>query len=384
MNFIVSDGLKKSKELQMKVRSFFIISLFLLSCSLDAKDKKILEPNPNINTEKIVEVKGIPWGLEFISPEEFIVTLKEGKIFTYNIKTKNLKAVKGGPLSSVHGQGGLLDIMLHPDFKTNFLVFFSYTKKMDDLYTTAIATGELRNNEITKIKDIFVANNPNKNHIHFGSRIVHDGNGHLFFTVGDRGERKLAQSLQADQGKVHRIYLDGSIPKDNPFFNQEKVQKTIWSFGHRNPQGLVYDFKNKILYEQEHGPRGGDEINIVVKGKNYGWPEVTFGREYHGPRISKFTTKKGYQDPIYQFTPSIAPSGLELYTGDKFPDLKGTLLSGALAYTHFNVLHIKDLKNMTETRYFENLKERVRDIKQSPTGDLYFSTDSGKIYRLSF
>lgn len=360
----------------------FIVGIALLGCTSSyAQNSAGRVPN-TYKASLIAKIEGIPWGLEFKNQDEIFITQKEGKVFSYNLKAKSLNEIKGAPASVVHGQGGLLDLMLHPDFTKNSILYFSYTKKVGDHFSTAIAMGQLEGNEIKNLRDIFVANNASKNGVHFGSRIVHDGNGHLFFSVGDRGERGLAQKLDADQGKIHRMTLEGQTPSDNPFVKNRQARKTIWSWGHRNPQGLVYDFKNKILYEHEHGPRGGDEINIVVKGKNYGWPLVTFGKEYYGPKISKYTSKRGFEDPLYQYTPSIAPSGLEFYTGDVYPEFKGQLFLGALAYTHLNVLDIRNPKKITETRLFRDLKERVRDVKQSPNGEVYYTTDSGGIYKL--
>lgn len=332
--------------------------------------------------DKVTQVEGIPWSIEFKNPEEMFIAVKEGKLILYNLKTKTSKEIKGAPASQVHGQGGLLDIMLHPDFAKNSKMYFSYTKKVGDAFTTAVALGQIVNDEVKDLKDLFVANPANKNGVHFGSRIVHDGEGYIYFSVGDRGERDLAQKLEVDQGKIHRLTLDGKTPSDNPFVKNKSARKTIWSWGHRNPQGMVYDFKNKILYEHEHGPRGGDEINIIKKGKNYGWPLVTFGKEYYGPKISNHTSKKGFEDPIYQYTPSIAPSGLELYTGQDLSGITNKLVLGALAYTHVNVLNISDLKNVSELRLFRDKKERVRDVKQSPNQKLYYTTDSGNVYRI--
>lgn len=363
--------------------SYIIVSLMTM-WGLSVHGKESVKPKEQINYKvtPVTQVKGIPWGIEFKNESELFISMKDGRLFLYNIKSKALQDIKGTPKSKVHGQGGLLDIMLHPEFAKNSRIYFSYTKEIEGNFTTALAFGTLANNEVKNLKEFFVANHASKNSIHFGSRIVHDGK-YIYFSVGDRGERDRAQSLDADQGKIHRMTLEGQTPEDNPFVKNKQARKTIWSFGHRNPQGLVYDLKNKILYEHEHGPRGGDEVNIIEKGKNYGWPVVTFGREYYGPKISKHTSLKGYVDPIYQYTPSIAPSGLEFYTGTKFPEWTGKLILGALAYTHLNVLDIKDRTNIKEQRLFQDRNERVRDVKQSPSGDLYYSTDNGQIYKLT-
>lgn len=366
----------------MKIILSILIPFFSFHLQADPS-KKNKDSKTTLKSELLTKVDGIPWGIEFIDQDQIIMTLKEGKILIYNIKTKKLDEVKAKIPSELYGQGGLLDLMLHPEFNKNKIIYFSYSKKVNDEYTTVIAHGVLKNNELVDIKEIFTANNPNTNSHHFGSRLAHDGKGHLFFTVGDRGKRDLAQSLEADQGKVHRILLDGSIPKNNPYYKTSGARKSIWSYGHRNLQGLKFDDKTQKLFEQEHGPKGGDEINVIQSGKNYGWPVVTYGKEYSGLTISEQTQKKGIENPLYYYVPSIAPSGLELYRGDKIKSLNGKLISGALVLTHLNVLDISSSKKPVETRYFESLQERVRDVKQGPDGYLYFSTDSGKIYKVS-
>jgi glucose/arabinose dehydrogenase len=365
------------------LNKFFIFGSMMILCSgfSSSRGADLKTPEENkLKAELIVKLKDAPWAIEFTDEDTALITLKKGDLLRLDLKTKKTSKINGAPASTIYGQGGLLDLMLHPDFDKNKTLYFSYTKKVVGGYTTAVAKGVLEKNAIKNLKEFFVANNPSTKSQHFGSRMVHDGKGHLYFTMGERGVRDLAQDLAADQGKVHRLKLDGSTPKDNPFFNKKNAQKTIWSYGHRNPQGLVYDFKKNLLYEQEHGPKGGDEINIILKGANYGWPKVTYGKEYYGPKISDFKTKKGFEDPLYQFTPSIAPSSLELYKGGDISFLNNKLISGALALTHLNVLDISDEKSIKEFRYFDDMDERVRDVKQSPKGALYFLTDSGGVY----
>lgn len=325
---------------------------------------------------------GIIWSIEFLSNNEIIFSEKAGKLKIFNLKTKKVNPIANPPKSHAHGQGGLLDIMLHPEFPKNKTIYFSYTKKVGTKYTTAVSKGIWSQSKITNLNEIFVANNASTKELHFGSRLTSDGQ-FLFFSVGDRGTRENAQDLSADPGKIHRLNLDGSTPKDNPFYNQKKAQKSIWSYGHRNPQGLVYDQQTNTLWEQEHGPRGGDEINWIEKGANYGWPVITYGKEYYGPSIGEGTHKKGMKQPIYHYTPSIAPCGLDIYHGDKFPQWKGDLFSGALKLMHINHLNIKNKKAIKETRLAKNLHKRIRDIKQGPDDLIYFSTDSGEIYRLT-
>ena len=197
------------------------------------------------------------------------------------------------------------------------------------------------------------------------------------------GEGELSQSLESHNGKVIRIHKNGGIPKDNPFVGKQGALPEIYSYGHRNPQGLDFDSKTGELFEQEHGPRGGDEINLVKPAKNYGWPVITYGREYYGPSIGEGTAKAGMEQPLYFFVPSIAPSGLVVYRGDKYPELDGAFISGALVLRHLNILLPTDKGRYRELRLFEDLKERIRNVELSPDGFVYFSSDSGRIYRLT-
>ena len=210
-----------------------------------------------------------------------------------------------------------------------------------------------------------------------------DKEGYLFISIGDRGVRNESQSLKAHMGKIIRIHQDGRVPKDNPFFETKGALKEIWSFGHRNAQGLAFDPMSGDLYEQEHGPRGGDEINKIEKGANYGWPVITYGKEYWGPSIGEGKKKKGMKQPLKYWVPSIAPCGLSFYSGKKFPDWKGSLFSGALRGKHLNRLTFKNGKIVSEERLLNELGFRVRNVKEGPTGLLYLSVDQGKILRIA-
>ena len=220
---------------------------------------------------------------------------------------------------------------------------------------------------------------------HYGSRITFDDENHIYFSVGDRGVRPNAQNLSNHAGSILRLNLDGSIPKDNPFVNKKNILPEIYSYGHRNPQGLFYDKISKTLFSIEHGPRGGDEINIIKKGLNYGWPVISYGKEYWNPfPVGVGTHKEGMEQPIQVYIPSIAPSSLIVYRGKMFEKWDGNILSGALKLTHVNRIVVnKKNKVIKENRILENLNERIRDIIQDKKGKIYISTDSGNIYSLS-
>jgi glucose/arabinose dehydrogenase len=217
---------------------------------------------------------------------------------------------------------------------------------------------------------------------HFGSRIAFDEKGHVYFGVGDRGERFTSQDLTNHAGGVMRLFRDGRVPQDNPFYRRPGVPPEIWSYGHRNPQGMAYDQTHKRLWLIEHGPRGGDEINLVLPGHNYGWPVISYGKEYWGPvSVGEGTHREGMEQPIKQYTPSIAPGSLLLYTGNSFPAWRGNLFAGALKLQHINRVTLDPQgKAIGEERLLTELDERIRALAQAPQGWLYFSTDSGKIY----
>lgn len=330
----------------------------------------------------LIKNQGVIWGFAFLSEKKIIFTEREGKIKILNLEDNKVTEVTGAPKVFVRGQGGLLDIELDTDFINTKYLFLTYSiETAPKRYTTALARARLNNDKIENLQELFRAEPANSNTHHFGSRIQFDEKSFLFFTVGERGERHEAQDLKTHLGKVLRINKDGSVPKDNPFYGKPGLRGEIWSYGHRNPQGLFYDRESKTLYEQEHGPRGGDEINRIEKGKNYGWPVITYGREYYGPKIGEGTQKAGMEQPIYQYTPSIAPSGLILYRGSRYTGWNGSFLSGALVSLHLNRLY-KGGTSYKEDHLFQDLRKRIRCVKQSPDGFIYFSTDSGEIFKI--
>ena len=323
----------------------------------------------------------IPWGIVDLG-DELLLNERTGLIKRFNKKTKKINIVTGGPSVFARGQGGLLDIKLDPNFNKNKRIYLSYSKSVGENKTTAVGFGTYKNGKLESFKDIFVAVGTADKRIHFGSRITFDEKGFLYLSVGDRGFRDNAQDLKNHFGKIIRIKRDGSVPKDNPFVDVKTALPEIWSYGHRNPQGLFYDLEEKVLYEMEHGPRGGDEINIVKKGANYGWPIISYGKEYMLPMaVGESTHKKGMEQPIKYYDPSIAPSDLGLYKGDKYPELKGTLISGALKLTHINSYNPKTKK---EIRIFESEDRRVRSILFDKDGNIIFGTDDGEIFTLVY
>jgi glucose/arabinose dehydrogenase len=298
--------------------------------------------------EKVTEGLGIPWGMAFVSNTQLLITEREGRIKLLETKTNSLTSLQGAPDVLADGQGGLLDVAMPPDFTAGDWIYFTFVRNKDDYGVTVLAR--------------------EKNHVYFG--------------VGDRGKRPNSQDRTNHAGSVMRLYRDGRIPQDNPFNQRNDVLPEIWSYGHRNPQGMAYDYTNKRLWLIEHGPRGGDEINLILPGRNYGWPVISYGKEYWGPMaVGEGTHREGMEQPIKQYTPSIAPGSLLLYSGKAFPAWRGNLFAGALKLRHINRVTLnKEGNAIAEERLLTNLDERIRALIESPQGWLYFSTDSGKVY----
>lgn len=323
-----------------------------------------------------------PWGMAFLPDGRALVTERAGEIRI--IKDGKLldEKIQGVPPVYAHGQGGLMDIQLHPDYDKNGWIYLSYSKQVADSGGTVIARAKLEGNNLTNLEELFQALPLSKSEVHFGSRIVFDGNGYMFFTSGERGKKENAQDLTNHLGKVLRLHDDGKVPSDNPFVSTIGAKSEIWSYGHRSLQGLYYDKETGILWEHEHGPRGGDELNIVEKGKNYGWPVITYGINYDSTIITDITEKEGMEQPIRYWVPSIAPCGLTMVTSDKYPNWKGNLLVGALAHQLVARVEVTDRKFVKEEKLLEKIG-RVRVVTQSPDGYIYVAMENpGKIVRL--
>lgn len=341
--------------------------------------------------EHIVSIDGILWGMDFLPDGTALVTQKDGKL--WHIRDNKADEVKGIPEVWDHGQGGLLDVQIHPDYAQNAWVYLSYAENngaregMRSAGMTAIARGKIIDGKWQQGSVIYRF--PDELHnsagAHFGSRIVFK-DGLLYFSIGDRGRMQEAQDLSRPNGKIHRITPEGKIPKDNPFVNTEGALPSIWSYGNRNPQGLAFHPVTGDLWETEHGPRGGDELNVIESGHNYGWPKVTFGINYNGKPISGMTHAEGISPPATYWTPSIAIAGMDFYTGQAFPKWQNHLFLGGMRAEE--LYRIKtDGKNVAEQELILKDAGRVRDVINGPDGYLYLllndrGTNSGKVVRL--
>ncbi len=325
---------------------------------------------------------GVPWGMTFISANEILFTERQGRAGILNVVTGKIKPVSGLPAVFVKGQGGLLDVAVPADYQQQGWIYFTYSKNVNGQGATTLARARLKNDKLQQWTDLLVTRSTTSKGHHFGSRIAFDDQGYVYFGVGDRGVRPNGQDLTTHAGSILRLKRDGQVPSDNPFVKNTNALPEIWSYGHRNPQGLFWDNIHKRLWEIEHGPRGGDEINLIEKGKNYGWPVISYGQEYWGPvAVGESTHKQGMMQPVKYYVPSIAPGSLLVYSGDAFPEWKGNLLAGALKLQHLNRITLDENgKAQDEDRLLEDLGERIRALTQSPEGWIYLSTDSGKIF----
>ncbi|MBM1144284.1 PQQ-dependent sugar dehydrogenase [Alcanivorax sp. ZXX171] len=334
----------------------------------------------------LVEGLAHPWSLAFLPDGEWLITERRGTLRRVVDGALRSEPVSGVPEVVAKGQGGLFDVLPHPDFADNQRLYLSYAKPCDGGgATTAVGQGRYRDGALEDFQDLFVAESACTDTAkHFGGRIIIDADGYLFLTVGDRGQRERAQDNGEHGGSVLRLHDDGRVPEDNPLVDNTGAQPEIWSWGHRNPQGLALHPDTGEPWLNEHGPRGGDEINRVEAGVNYGWPVITYGKEYYGPSIGQ-EKKDGYAQPLHYWVPSIAPSGLAFVTSERYPDWHGDVLSGALKLTHLNRVRFNGTEAVAELRYLNERSERIRDVRQGPDGHLYLLTDSpdGALLRLN-
>ena len=361
-----------------------IVVLCFVSLAIQAKPIIVYSEGMTLRVEQVSAELGIPWGLCFISANHLLVTDRSGPIRRVDIDTGQATLLKNVPEVLAEGQGGMLDVAISPRFKKDGWIYFTYVKNIDGLGATVLARAKLAADTFTDWQELLLTQSVTTKTRHYGSRIAFDDNGHVYFSVGDRGVRDNAQNLTNHAGSIMRLNLDGSVPDDNPYKQDKKFLPEVWSYGHRNPQGLSYDSETKRLWSIEHGTRGGDEINLIQSGANYGWPKISYGKEYWGPvDVGEGTHAPGMEQPVKVYIPSIAPGSLLIYNGKALPGWRGNLLSGALKLQHINRIVVSEKGEVIkEERLLEELGERIRGLSQSAQGWVYFSTDSGKLYRL--
>ncbi len=324
-----------------------------------------------------------PWAIQFIGDNEALITEKTGAL--RHVKDGKLIAapIAGTPSVVAKGQGGLLDVAIDPDYADNGWIYLSFSDPGDKGAMTKVVRGRITDGVWTDEHAVFAANPEDyiKTGYHFGSRITFDGAGYLYFSIGDRGKKDMAQDISKPNGKIHRVRHDGSIPADNPFVDNNAAYGSIYAFGNRNPQGLIIHPDTQVLWETEHGPRGGDELNAIKAGVNYGWPRISYGINYNGSVLTPYQSLPNMAQPASQWTPSIAVCGLDVYTGDLFPQWKGRLMAGALKYETVRLIDVSGDTYKSETTLIKD-KGRVRDVTTGPDGAIYVALPR-KIIRLT-
>lgn len=364
--------------------SFFSLTLLLVT-ACDAQDH-----GPKISTANTVDYSyeivadgiDIPWGLSLRSANDFLVTEKAGTL--YHVLNGEKTVIKGLPPVYVRGQGGLLDVAHSPNYEEDGLIFFTTSSPLGEEKGghTALYSAQLKNDSLVNTSLLYKGDYNTKKGQHWGSRIAFDAKGHIYFSIGDRGNREVnPQDISRDGGKIYRLNLDGSIPDDNPFNTTANSRKAIYSFGHRNPQGMITHPDTGQIWVHEHGPRGGDEINIVKAGKNYGWPLITYGINYSGTPITDSTEKEGMEQPLYYWLPSIAPSGMAFSTSDVYPNWKNNLFVGSLRFEYLERLVLEDNEVIKREKVLDSIG-RVRNVEQGPDGYLYIGVEGKGILKI--
>lgn len=362
---------------------FPVILFCSLSCAQDPENQvKDAEKTP-FKAELLIDEMQIPWGMTFLPDGSMLVTEKSGEIIHFKNGTKI--QIEGAPKVYARGQGGLLDIEAHPNYSENGWIYISYASEEGDEKggNTALMRAKIKDNTLINKEVLYKATPNTTKGQHFGSRIVFDNDGYLFLSIGERGARdENPQDITRDGGKIYRFNDDGSIPKDNPFVNESGAKTAIYSYGHRNPQGMAKHPETGEIWDNEHGPRGGDEINVVKAGANYGWPVVTYGINYSGTPITDKTEMDGMEPPLHYWVPSIAPSGMAFVSSDNYGDWKGSILVGSLKFQYLERLVLENGKVVNREKLMPEIG-RVRDVKEGPDGLIYVAVEGKGIYKLA-
>ncbi|MGM0633495.1 MAG: PQQ-dependent sugar dehydrogenase [Pseudomonadota bacterium] len=355
----------------------------LLLASVSLSGMLHAQQNGDYTLEPLVEGVGIPWGMEWLPNGDLLVTERAGTL--YRIVDGEPSTIDGLPEIHVNGQGGLLDIKAHPDHADNGWLYITFSSPEGDGAgsNTALMRARLDGNTLVDQEVLYKGETNSTRGQHYGSRIAFDETGeYVFFSIGDRGDHfNVVQDLSRDGGKVYRLHADGRVPTDNPFVNNADARHAIYSYGHRNPQGMDRHPETGEIWVSEHGPRGGDEINIVRPGTNYGWPYVGYGINYNGEPLAEVKTRPGIQQPVWYWDPSIATAGIAFVTSDRYPELQGHLLVGGLGGNVLELLELHDGRVLRKTSLLTDTG-RVRSVAQGPDGYIYLGIEDEGIMRL--
>ncbi len=366
--------LKAKKTHSLSLIVFLNLCFFSFGTVSETKSKTPLK------VEVVTNELTHPWGMAFLPDGNLLISERPGNLKKISLSTNQILDIRGLPDIKAKGQGGLLDVAIDPEFEKNQLVYISYVGiGSKGRLGTEVARAKLEGNQLIDLQIIFKALPKAKSTYHFGSRLVFSDKNTLFISLGERYTLKdEAQNIKNHHGSIVRILKDGNIPQNNPFISKPKAKHEIYSYGHRNVQGLAFNTKTHTLWAHEHGPKGGDELNIIKPGANYGWPVITYGIDYSGAIISDLTHKEGMQQPIEKWVPSIAPSGMTFYYGDKFPEWNGDLFIGALAHRHLRRIKIENDRVIEQEVLLRDRKKRIRDVEVGPQGHIYLITDESK------
>lgn len=366
-----------------KLLFIIVLAVIITSCKAPVKEKDIAlnTEERSYSIEKVVNNLSNPWGMTWLPDGSMLITEKSGELihFKDGVKTN----IENVPEIYDRGQGGLLDIATHPEYATNGWIYFTYASAEGDGEGghTKLSRAKLEGNALVDIQDLYKATPNTTKGQHFGSRIAFK-DGYVYFSIGERGARDVnPQDLTRDGGKIYRLFDDGRIPPDNPFIEVPNGIKAAYTYGNRNPQGMAIHPTTGEVWIHEHGPKGGDEVNIIEKGANYGWPVISYGVNYSGTSFTEITEKEGMKQPIYYWVPSIAPCGMDFVTSNRYPEWKNQLLVGSLKFNYVELLEFKDNKVINRSRIAEDVG-RVRNVKQAPDGYIYIAVEGDGIVRV--
>lgn len=377
----------------MRVLLFVIVTIFAMvttsvpavNAAEESDARADTSPMVAYEVQTVAEGLDFPWSIAFLPNGDFLVALRVGEVRRITAAGEIGEPLAGLPASYVAGQGGYFDITLDPDFKSNQTVYLSFAHGTPEANGTRIVKGTLTENAVENVEAIYTVSPLKDTPVHYGGKMIFLKDGTLMMTTGDGFEyREAAQDKFSQLGKIIRINSDGSVPADNPYADGKQGDAKVWSYGHRSPQGLVLDKETDTVYMHEHGPKGGDELNLVLPTRNYGWPAVTKGVNYSGALVSPLQSASGIEEPLTFWVPSIAPSGLAIYDGNAFPQWRGDFFVGALVDEEVRHLTMQAGKVVAESPAFPEIAARIRDIRVGPDGYLYILTDSnsGKVLRV--
>ena len=368
-----------------KIALYFFTLTLTIACAQNQKKDDIQlteEKSRDFTVETVLDNLSNPWGMTWLPDGSMLITEKSGELIHF--KDGNKTIIENLPEIYVRGQGGLLDIAIHPNYSENRWIYITHVSSEGEGTggNTKLIRAKLNGKKLTQIESLYKATPNTTRGQHFGSRIAFDSDGHVYFSVGDRGNRDVnPQDIERDGGKVYRLNDNGSIPDDNPFINDRNAKTAIYSYGHRNPQGMATHPVTGDIWVHEHGPKGGDEINIISKGANFGWPVVSYGINYSGTKFTEETARPGMEQPIYYWVPSIAPCGMDFVTGNNYPAWKGHLLVGSLKFNYVELVQLDGNVVVGRQKIVEDIG-RVRNVKMGPDDLIYIAIEGRGIVRL--